>query len=118
VSEEIVIGVTFLVRTLDRLIAIKAFEICGHIVMKLGGAPHGHDKRRCLAEILALRELSTSNYALVTQAEEPSRGPVDSDHGLHADVDEINLLSFQCSTRVLFREQSQAPLVADRVGGA
>ena len=55
------IGVTFLVRTLDRLIAIKTFEICGHIVMKLGGAPHGHDKRRCLTEVLALRELSTSN---------------------------------------------------------
>ena len=56
------IGVTFLVGTLDRLAAIEAFEVCGHIVMKLGGAPHGYDKRRCLAEILALRELRTSNY--------------------------------------------------------
>ena len=46
----------------DRLAAIEAFEICDHIVMKLGGAPHGHDKRRCLAEILGLRELRTSNY--------------------------------------------------------
>ena len=54
------IGVTFLVGTLDRL---AAFEVCGHIVMKLGGAPHGHDERRCLAEILALRELSTSKTA-------------------------------------------------------
>ena len=57
------IGVTFLVGTLDRLAAIEGFEVCGHIVMKLGGAPHGHDKRRCLAEILALRELSTSKTA-------------------------------------------------------
>ena len=56
------IGVTFLVGTLDRLAAIEAFGVCGHIVMKLGGAPHGHDKRRCLAEILALRELRTSTF--------------------------------------------------------
>ena len=56
------IGVTFLVGTLDRLAAIEAFEVCGHIVMKLGCAPDGHDKRRWLAEILGLRELRTSNY--------------------------------------------------------
>ena len=55
------IGVTSLIGTLDRLAAIEASEVCGHIVMKLGSAPHGHDKRRCLAEILALRELRTSN---------------------------------------------------------
>ena len=56
------IGVTSLAGNLDRLAAIEAFEIYAHIIMKLDDAPHDHDKRRYLVEILALRELSTSNY--------------------------------------------------------
>ena len=44
----------------DRFAAFEAFKICGHVVVKLGCTPHGHDERRCLVEILAFFRMDHS----------------------------------------------------------